>query len=393
MTSVAITAPDGGGTRTVYRTRYRSKRAPARRKRSTRRRRVGVRTNAVRRRPLSKFTLANINPFDQNADGCKIPDANTYPSTSVRVEDEVTSTTDAVYGVFAQAFRPYPTATKITATAASASSWSWTAAYGGASNSSRLSSITSNYSLVRPVAHGLKLYCPAASTTITGFVHVCVYAQSEIGTTWSYPTSISQMNNCMFYQRFPLSLLTQKSVTVVNKFLDTSATRYVDPSSDVAAQATDMTFQTEGWGAIIVAVESAPVSTSALTLELITHLECTPLASGLNSATPAAPYNIESLQNVSRVAGRTPASFVQGEEESYLQAAANALGRGAYDFLGSTASRYAYSAGRAAAQAGFGYAFRRFGNRYMASGIPGVTNYRLQSGFRGGLIGMPDNMY
>lgn len=381
MTSVAISTPDGGGSAPVrYVSRYRRKYTPKRRARTTKRRVTKRRVAPRRHTRMSKFVLANIDPFNSNAEGAKIPDSNTYPSAVLKVEDETTTTSDATYGLAAQAWRPYPTGTRINATAASSNSWTWTAAYGGQGNSTRLSSITSNFSLVRPVAHGIRIYAPTAPTSTTGFLHVAIVAQSEAGTTWAYPTSIAQMNNCMFYQRFPLAMLTQKSVTVVNKFLDASATRYVDPSFDLAAQATDLTFHTEGWAAIILVVEGAPVNTGAVVVEQIVHLEAIPLASGVNTATPAAPFNISSLEAVSRVAGHTPAAVVQGEEQGYMQQAMDALGGGAWDYL----RPYAYQAGRYAAHAGM---------RYVGRGIAGVTTARLQSGFRGGLLSLPANQY
>ena len=119
-----------------------------------------------------------------------------------------------LYGRFARMSR----GTVVSGTAAGASSWTWTAAYGGTTDSSRQSSVQSNTTFIRPVAHGIRLYAPTAPTSTTGFVHVCIFPQSELGTSWVYPTTISAMNNAMFYQRFPLAMLTQKSVTVVNKF-------------------------------------------------------------------------------------------------------------------------------------------------------------------------------
>nr|UOF78740.1 putative capsid protein [Cressdnaviricota sp.] len=385
MTSVAVSTADSVP-RTVYRTRARPRRMPARRRRPTTRRRRTIRPRIQRsvQPRMSKFVLANIDPFNQNADGAKVPDANTYPSTPLRAEDELTQTTDATYGVTVSAFRPYVTSYRIGGTAAGSSSWTWPASYGGGTNSTRQSSVVANYELVRPVAHGIRIYCPAAATTITGFVHVCVYAQNFSGTTWSYPTNVAQMNNCMFYQRYPLSMLTQKAVTVVNKFLDTSATRYVDPSSDIAAQETDTSFHSEGWGTIIVAVESAPVSTASITVEHVIHLEALPLATGINSASAAAPYNIASLETVSRVAGHTPASFVQGEEQGYLAQAASAIGQGAYSVLGQAIPRFGYAVGRYAAGRGL---------QYVGRGLSGITDARLQSGFRGGLNRIGNGMY
>jgi hypothetical protein len=328
--------------------------------------------------------LANINPFDQNADGCKIPDSNTYPSTSIRIEDEVQLTTDATFGGHTRAFRPYLNGHNVVATTASANSWTWTAAYGNGNASARLSSVTSNYALVRPVAHGIRITSPLATTTAAGYVHVCVYAQSEAGSTWALPLNVSQLNNCMFYQRFPLSVLTQRAVTVVNKFLDSTSGRYFDPNTDMATPATDLSFQTEGWATILVTIEGAGLSQNCVNVETIIHMEATPLFSGINSASPAAPFNISSLESVSRVAGHTPAAFLQGEEQSYLSQAAQALGQGAQSAFGDALPRYAYGFGRAAAGAAL---------RYAGNGIPGVTSARLQSGFRGGLLTMPNTMY
>lgn len=384
MTSIAVSTPDGGGSRTIYRTRARrrpirrvARRAPVRR-RSLRRPRPRV------HRPLSRFTLANINPFDSRADGAKVPDSNTYPSIPLKIEDEFTLTTDAVNGLAVRAFRPYVKGTVVSGTASGASSWTWAAAYGGTTDSTRQNSVQSNTTFIRPVAHGIRLYAPTAPTSTTGFVHVCIFPQSELGTTWAFPSTISAMNNAMFYQRFPLAMLTQKSVTVVNKFLDVSATRYVDPASDVAAQATDVTFQTEGWAAIIVAVESTGTSTNALVVESLIHLEGIPWVSGVNAATPAAPFSIQSLESVSRMAGQTPAAFVQGEEETYFNQAAQAAGAGMRSVLNSYVGPVAYAAGRYAANAGL---------NYVGRGISGVTSSRLQSGFRGGLMQLGNDTY
>lgn len=391
MTSIALTTPDGGSSvRTVYRTRTR--RAPARRRRRApvrRRRSVStarIARGARRARPVTKFALANMNPFDQRADGCKVPDSNTYPSGVIKCEDEFTMTTDATYGLAAKVFRPYPTGMVVNTTAASANSWSFTSAFGGTSNSTRASSITSGFTVIRPVAHGIRLYAPTAPTSTTGFVHVCIYAQSEFSSGWSFPQTISQMNNAMFYQRFPLAMLTQKSVTVVNKFLDSSATRYLDPASDVAAQGTDMTFQTEGWAGIVVAVEGAPVNTNALVVESVSHLEGIPFVNSVNIATPAAPFDISALEGVSRSAGQAPGAFVQGEEAPYMQIAYNAY-NGMADQVYAYGNQFAYQAGRYGVGAAFRYASRWLGgNRAYGGGISGVTDNRLASGFNGGLL-------
>jgi len=382
MTSVAVSTPDnrGGGFVPYYRRYQRRTKKRTTRKKSSKKKTTSRKSSSGSHKSikLSKFLIANINPFDPAGDGAKVPDSNTYPSTPLTVDDEFNMTTDAANGLVTYAFRPYIGAAQVAANVASTSSWSWAATYGGANASGKYSTISTAYGMYRPVAHGVRLYAPTAPTSTTGFVHVAIYAESQFGkTTWNYPTSVTQMNNCMFYNRYPLALLTQKSITVVNKFLDQSATRYVDPASDLADNATDITFQTPGWATIIIAVEGAPNSTKALVVESTIRVECLPLASGINTATPAAPFNISSLEAVSRMAGSTPGAFVEGEEESYMQHVGSSLGRGFTSVFGPAVERAAYYAGRSAANAA---------SNYIGAGIAGVTSYRQRSGFGGGLM-------
>lgn len=382
MTSVAVSTPDnrGGGFVPYYRRYQRRAKKRTTRKKSSKKKTTSRKSSSGSHKSikLSKFLIANINPFDPAGDGAKVPDSNTYPSTPLTVDDEFNMSTDAVNGLVAFAYRPYMNAAVVAGVPASANSWTWPAAYSGVTASGKESNIASQYGLYRPVAHGVRLYAPTAPTSTTGFVHVAIYAESQLGkTTWNFPTSVAQMNNCMFYNRYPLALLTQKSITVVNKFLDQTATRYLDPATDVADTATDLSFQTPGWATIIVAVEGAPNSTKALVVESTIRVECLPLASGINTATPAAPFNISSLESVSRMAGSTPGAFVEGEEESYMQHVGSSLGRGFTSVFGPAVERAAYYAGRSAANAA---------SNYIGAGIAGVTSYRQRSGFRGGLI-------
>lgn len=381
MTSVAVSTPDNrpGGFVPYYRRYQRRYKKRTTRKKTAKKKTAAKKTQRVSRVRMSKFLLANIDPFNPNCDGAKVPDSNTYPSTAITADDEVALTTDGTHGVAVTAFRPYLQGSTVTGTAGSANSWTWAAAYGGTASNGRYTSIAGLSSLYRPVAHGIRLYAPTAPTSTTGFVHVAVYADTMSGTTWAFPSNVSDMNNCMFYQRYPLAMLTQKSITVVNKFLDQSATRYVNVASDVAGTLTDLSFHTPGWGTILVAIEGAPVSTKALVVETITRIEAIPHYSGVGSSTPAAPYNVQSLEGVSRMAGHTPGAFVEGEEQTYFEMAAQALGAGAHSVLNEAIPRAAYGLGRAATYAGLSY---------VGQGIAGVTSMRQRSGYRGGLLGI-----
>jgi len=376
--------------RTTRRRRYR-RRAPTR---SFRRRYRRVRQypgmsgqRYVPRTPrlkISKFALGQIDPFDDRVYGAKVPDANTTPSSTTVINDEITLTTDAAFQLAAKAFRPWVTSQSVAATAASANSWTWPALFGGATDSSRASTVKSNFNLIRPVAHGVRLSCPLAPTSVTGFCHVALYAgrDSTSVTTWDLPTSLSQLNQCIWYKRYPLAMLTQKTLTVVNKVTDCGSTVYIDPASDRASGGSvvlDMSFNNEGFTTIVVAIESAGVSSTSLAVESITHLEALPSFGGVITPTPAADFNPAELSRVSRISSVVDATLLDGEQDRRMNAAVNAILEGAGQAMGQVAANIgtglqnaAYRFGEGAVQSAAGYA-----SRYFAGGIPGVTNPRL----------------
>ena len=345
------------------------------------RRRYGYRRrsamNAIRLHQMHKFVRAQINPFDANVIGVKIPDSNTYPSSPIKIEDAFSGVMTDANGLKALAFIPMLKNNVILHTPATSASWTWAAAYAGGSDSGRSAAVKAQFSLVRPVAHGLRVTCSGAPTAITGNLHVAIVAQSDFGkTTWNFPTSLSEMSNCMFYKKYPLAQFTQQGLTIVNKFLDCTSTKYIDPASDGIDNSTDVGFQTNGWATILVVVEGAPVTTSVLSIEEVLHMEAIPLVTGLDTSSPAAAFDVGVQQTVSRMAGQVPAAYADTDEQSYLQEVAATIGggisRGASNFY---RNAFLPAVGRAA-YAGVGYAVNR------AFGLPGVTNFRNPSAFQ-----------
>lgn len=365
------------------------KRRPRRRysRRPTRRRRVSRRRRAVRPRKikLTRYALGQIDPFDDRVYGAKIPDANTTPSSTTCVNDEVVITTDALNQLGVKAFRPWLKSQVVSGTPTAGSTWTWTAAFGGTQDSSRISNVTGNFNLVRPVCHGIRLSCPLPPTSVTGFVHIALYCarDSQSVTTWDLPVSISQMNQCVWYKRYPLAMLTQRTLTVVNKITDCGSSLYVDPASDRAAGGNslqDITLNNEGFCTIIVAAEAAGVSTSAVAVESITHYEALPIFTGVITPSPAAEFNPSELSGVSRIASVTDATMFDGEQDRRMAGAINAVLEGAHNYMGEVAGAVydsvrnaAYNVGYSAARGAAGYAASYFGG----GGIPGVTNPRL----------------
>jgi len=368
MTSVCVSCPSvstrlkmPARRRAPARRRVTRRRAPLRRRvrASTARRRAPVRRRQTSRM-LTKYELGQVNPFDNQVAGVKIPDSNTQPSDTARSEDRLTIASVALETCNATAFLPNLQAHAVSAVTAGASSWTWPSSFSGTTVSSNSSNYVSSFQAVRVAAHGIRISSQAAPTTITGFVHVCLYPNSTFtNTTWTFPTSLAQMSQLPWYRRFTIASLTQRSVTVVNKFIDSSATRYFDPSSDLSAVGSDISFQFGGsWCGIIVAFEGAPASTSLLSVENLVHYETLQKVGASGSQSPAAQYNVSELEDVSRIASGGNAIFMEGEESSQIRQAMSILGRGV-----SAAAEYVLPGGT-------------YGS-YSGGGIQGVNTGRL----------------
>lgn len=351
---------------------YGRRRYSSRRRRSYRRRSYGSRTPRVvvnmprpakrRRRtakkkapPLTRFQVAQMNPFHPDAVGCKIPDSNSMPSCAIQQVDNMTLTTDAAFQVAVSAFRPFASATRVTGVAASTNSWTWPAAYAG-TNSSRQANIVTNFSLLRPVAHGVRLTSSLSPNTVVGEVQIGIYASEMYGeATWDFPASTSELGNLTVFKKFPLAALCSKSVTIVNRTMDFSAEKYLDPASSVAANGTELTFQTTGWATIVVAVVGAGLSTTAVNVEQIVHFEAIPKKTSVASASPAALLNVATLAQVGEYVDRSdPVVMTDANENAVIRQRQDSFIGGITDQLG----EYAYGAGRGLARMGVAAAMR-----------------------------------
>lgn len=318
----------------AYRRKTTRRKAPARRRsyrrRSSYRRRAPARRRRVtkkKRMPISKFTLAQLDPFSEKVAGVKIPDVNTQPSSTVVVEDEFSISTGGTYGSSAIMLRPTLVSTSVSSTPISQTAWSWSAGFGGGSNSSKATTVQANNTVVRVCAHGVRLTSALAPTSVTGFVHIAIVTETDFSnTTWSTPQTIADMQTSQWYKRIPLAVLTQKPYKVVNKILDPNAFRYFDPRSDLAAQATDMTLHTSGWANILIAVTGVAINTTAISCESILHYETLPSAGSAQTVTPAASASSAAVEQATNVANSTPAVHEEGMFQNVLAGAAEALG-------------------------------------------------------------------
>lgn len=372
MAQVCVSCPTPRRARRSYRRapvrRRARRRAPARR--TYRRTRSAV-PRSVHRAPaqLTKFELAQVNPFDRRVIGVKIPDSNTQPSDTFIAEDRISITSSGTDLAKAQVFVPGLSVVSAPSVDSTNVAWTWGVAYTtGATASNYAADAATNFVGYRPCGHGIKLSSPLAPTTATGFVHVCVYPMSFANqVTWELPVNISQMASLPSYRRFTLASLTQRSVTVVNKFIDVTSQRYID---------TDATFGNPGvgisalhfgeaWCAILVATEGAPVSVVSLSIENLVHYEALPKFSSTltMSSSPAANFNVREMEDVSKISSKNSGIFLEGEEQEAIGNAIHSLGRGA-----ARAVSAAYNA------------YTQYGQSHWVGGLPGINdNNRLMN--------------
>lgn len=320
---------------------YRKQRAPVRQRRrtTTRRRTQAPRASSAPTKMTGtsqgdKYVLSQADPFDENVDGVKIPDANSQPSVPLKAEDSWDVSTGATYPCTVLGVNPSLVKTFYAGTPASATTWTWNAAYGSSSNSVKLTQLRSDFELFRPVAHAVRITSGLAPTAATGFLHVCVFTMATFGqTTWPCPTSIAEMQSVPGYKRIPIGRLTAEGLTVVNRPLDTTSQRYIDTDNDIYASSATNEFNVPfQWGTILIAVSGAPLSATPVAVENIIHVECIPRSSAISQATPAAKYNVAALAGASHANAATSPSALDSEKAgrigSALRNAASAIGFG-----------------------------------------------------------------
>lgn len=274
---------------------------------STKRRGVGM---AGRKPSLSlpQFTLAQLNPFDRQAFGVKVPDDNTAMSSTFTTMDQVQFNTVVGNASNLVAFTPNPRFFAIPCVegAAGAGSWTAVAAFGGATTTSKFSSIDASYSVARPVAHAIRLTSALSVNNAVGYVHICLYTPSRFAdTTWEVPLSLSQMIDQPGYQRISISSLTQTPVMVVNKYVGPSAWIYTGVNDgNNSATTSGVPAVPMGWQYICVAVSGTTALTTSLDIEAICHYEGQLFRGALNENDAAAAPNMVTMEATAEVVGQ-----------------------------------------------------------------------------------------
>jgi len=323
------------------------RRAPVRRRRPstpTRRRRAPARTPRGRRvapasmrnprqtrqmEPGEKFLFAQIDPFSPECWGAKIPDSNTVPSVASQDVENVSLALTTATNMRAWAFNPSYVTGQITSNEAAAQ-WVWPLAFAGGSNRSKYTSYSAQFELNRPTAHAVRISSPVAPLNATGFVHIAIAYESYYGaTTWSWPTTPGGLSGYQYYKRVTLASLTQSPLTIVNKYVDDTAFRYLSTDASDIKQGQDLEFSVpHSWGTILIAVEGVG-STSPLSIEHLLLTEAIPKSTSTVSGSTAASFSPEIVQATSNMSAHTDFTHSETNQNEYMTNALNQVRAGA----------------------------------------------------------------
>ena len=286
-------------------------------------------------------------PFDTKYFGAKIPDSSTIPSIPTPVQyNQTMSIAAAAAPSMAHAWAFYPAVVNsfISAVGTGPSAWTWTGA--AIQNAQQATAFRQQFEAFRPTAHAIRLSCPFAPTTTTGFVHIAVATEtvfSSAGVPGQHfsllANSLADMSGYTFYKRVTLASLTQSPITLINKWTDETAFRYQSPA---AAESTEPSGNPLGfhvpfsWGTLLIAVEGASTNNvvgqplSPLQAEVVIHTECIPDKASTLLGSTAASYNSGVLNAVSQAVAQTDFAHTEEQQDttvrSYAQEVANAIG-------------------------------------------------------------------
>jgi len=273
---------------------------------------------------IPQFALAQVRPFDERVFGAKVPDEATFPSAVADTRDQIALTTGATYGGAGVVFRTGGNIAYVNTTPASSTSWTFGAAYAGGNFPDNQAALVANFAALRTVAYGVKITTRQSATVASGFVHVAICADSMAGTTWSYPTSVSQMEYCDAYRRIPVADLVQDEIIVSGRYYDQTAFQYHDPNAyPQALTGTATAFNSmSGWGAIIVWFEGPVSIANAIDIDIVYHYEGIVGKSGTSTilrATKASPHSPAILAATSYVMDQSdPITVVSEQKEGGL---------------------------------------------------------------------------
>jgi hypothetical protein len=241
----------------------------------------------------SPFAYANADPFCEMAQGARVPDFSTSPSIPVRTVD-VDNLSNSGSNCSAYLFIPSLNVLYSGSTSASGSAWTWGAAYSTyAHGSQKKTGMVADFSLIRPVAWGIRLSTQIAKLYATGTVHIAYVPLSFNTATWAAPLNFGDLQEMPGYQKLPLSSLCESSVTVTGKFLDTHAFEYFDPATGPTSQQGSLSNSAGslGWYGICIVLDGVVNNTNATSNQV--QFECVIHWEGQEAVTGSTAIGIQ----------------------------------------------------------------------------------------------------
>lgn len=267
---------------------------------------------------LDPYIAAQIDPFDPEVSGVKIPDDNMLPSATNRFRGVFSAVTDA-NGNYASIFRPYAFGAQFLPLSISSTpvvNW-----LGGMPlNLNCATAMATTYNEVRTVAAGLRIKFIGSRTTSQGKLHIASYGQcytQEGHGVYFAPTTPAQFENCPWYGNYSLNEICEQEIVVPIRRTDCGSHRYraltTVPSSAIAVPSGAIE-TCDGWSAIAILIEGANASTAVAQVEVVYHFEglLRGDAGSFIAPSPARDYKVSTLEQASRVTSRMPiASYVE----------------------------------------------------------------------------------
>jgi len=376
------------------------------------RRRRAVRRSAVRRRPMvmrrrrtyrqraaasngcgcskdltpgDKFVMLQSDPFDTKYFGAKIPDSSTLPSisTPVQYNQALTTTTAAADNpslAHAWAFYPSTNIATCVAQGTTSSAWDWNGAGSSRIDAPQYSAFRTQFEAFRPTAHAIRLSCPFAPTSTTGFVHIAIATETVYTSGGAsavhfanLASNLGELSGYSFYKRVTLASLTQSPITLINKWTDETAFRYQSPwaAENGTSGGNPLTFHIPwSWGTLIVAVEGASTVTTGgqtitpLQAEVVLHTECIPDKTSTLLGSTAAAYAPAMLSAVSSAVANTDFAHTEDQQSGTITAYVNEVRAAAGERVSQVLGQ------------GLAYA-EDMGRQYLNAGVRSFVGYGL----------------
>jgi hypothetical protein len=274
---------------------------------------------------MHPYLLSKVNPFMTYVDGIKAPDSFGYPTGTGILRYARTLTVNSG-GYIASAFTPYAQLVEYQPLSATGVTVTWA---GGAQspfpNNTALQNVCSMY---RVVSWGVRVTADSSLTNSQGHVWV---AQVPFNVSGNYPydyypNNEQSMTITALSEKYSITELAECPLIVPGKAFDDAIYRFRDPAATLLSS-TAVESDT-GWTSVIVYVAGAIASTTAINIEVVSHVEFLHNSTSLYGFidTSPSPYIPTVMEQASRIEATASVGIMESAVGT-VEAAANYGGR------------------------------------------------------------------